>query len=190
MSTLPTRMICILTAAALAVFSAAALCGCDKGDMEHYLDGEGYDAAPAPDSASLALPGSDILPDGIVGTWYPTGIYQYAVASDISDAEALEYERQYCLAMSYTAFSRYTDDIATAVYKVNEKASYDDMLAQGIQVDPLTEKYGEYAEITSVRVFDGDGAYCTTVFLIGGETLIGYGAGMNVFSYERLDAEG
>ena len=184
------RIICTLLAVLLVIASLSLLAGCGDGDIDSYIANNGLGRTSGSDSGSLALPGSDILPDAIVGTWYPTGIYQYAVASDISDEQALEYERDNCLAMSYTSFTRYMDDIGAAVYKVNEKASYDDMLSQGIQVDPLVEKYGEYAQITSVKVYDGEGAYCTTVFFIGGELLISYGAGMNVFSYERMDAEG
>lgn len=189
------KSISTLLAVMLAVIAAVTLGGCgDKGDMDDYIDNmyaDGFTASVSDgDISQYVAPGSDILPDGVIGTWVPKEIYQFAVASDISDEQAMQYEQQYGLTLGYSTFYRYGDDISGAVFKVNTDASFDDMLAQGIQIDPLAERYGEQAKITAIGVYDSTGSYCTTLFFAGGDTVISYGAGMYVFEYELMESVG
>ena len=185
------KLVCILLSAALLVCGAAMLCGCvDDGDLETYINNYLPDVSDTDEAELHIASGSDVLPDVMIGTWSPVELYQYSVASDITDEEALQLEIKNGVSFGYSSFSRYGDDISEAVFHVNEKATYDDIRATGIQIESLVDKYGDYPEIMSIEVCDGDGAYCTTLFLINKETLVSYGAGMNVFSYERMEAVG
>ena len=89
-----------------------------------------------------------------------------------------------------SSFDRAGESIHGAVFKVNTKATFADMKAFGITTEPLTGPFGSDAKITSVEVCTADGMTCTTVFLINDTTLIAFGSGMNVFTYEMMNAVG
>ena len=185
------KLVCFLLSLAVLVCGAVALCGCvEGGDLETYINNYMPDVSDTDEPELHVASGSDVLPDVMIGTWTPVELYQYSVASDISDEEALQLEIDNGVSFGYSTFSRYGDDLSEAVFHVNEKATYDDISATGIQIESLVDKYGDYPEIVSIEVCDSDGAYCTALFLINNETLISYGAGMNVFSYERMEAVG
>lgn len=202
------KKIGIISAVMIIIAAALVLGGCEeKNGFYDDIDIAGYNGSGSEgDISQFVASGSDILPDGAIGTWEPAEIYQYAVASDISDEKALELEKQYGLTLGYSSFNRYGDDINGAVYKINTEATLNDVIKQGIQVDPLIERYGETAKVTAIEVYDNAGTYCTTLFFIPGRTgdmsattgntedegdiIISYGAGMYVFEYELTEAVG
>lgn len=205
MKKLITRIAAVLLAAAL----LCCLAACDEdGNIADYLQENGIDTSNlTPEQleqiGAILISGSDstadeidttvagdTLPEAFICSWEVEGLYQHAVASDITSDEALERERAYGVSFGYNYFSRFGEEITGAVFKVNESAAYDDMSAMGIQTSPLVEKFGADAKITSVVVNTADGSQCTTVFLINDTTLVAFGAGMNVFTYTAMEAMG
>lgn len=192
------KVMALLMAAALAVCLAA----CDDGDINEYLEDNGIDPSQieqytsdadivpdAPGEVDIQV-GGDALPETLISSWNVVGIYQYAVASDITEQEALDRERANGVAFGYNYFSRSGEEITGAVFTVNKAATYADMNALGIQTESLVDTYGADASITSVGIATADGSQCTTVFLINDTTLVAFGSGMNVFTYESMEAVG
>ncbi len=130
------------------------------------------------------------LPEQYIGGWEVISIYQEAAASDISADEALRREQLSGISFGSSSFDRNGESIRDAVFRVNEKASFSDMESFGISTKPLMGPYGSDAKITSVEVRTADGMVCTTVFFINDTTLIAFGSGMNVFTYEQMTAVG
>ncbi len=139
---------------------------------------------------TTAAPQSNALPQSFVGTWGVISVYQEAAASDISVDEALRREQMTGISFGSSSFDRSGESVRDAVFKVNENATFADMERLGISTQPLTGPYGADAKITSVEISTSDGLTCTTVFLINDMTLIAFGSGMNVFTYELMNAVG
>ena len=130
------------------------------------------------------------MPEKYIGGWEVISIYQEAQASDISAEEALRREQLTGISFGSSSFDRSGESIREAVFLVNENATYADMESFGISTKPLKGPYGADAKITSVEVRTADGMVCTTVFFINDTTLIAFGSGMNVFTYEQMAAVG
>ncbi len=135
-------------------------------------------------------PAVQALPEYFIGTWAVIDVYQEAAASDISVDEALRREQMTGISFGASSFDRSGESVRDAVFKVNEKASYSDMERFGISTQPLVGPYGADAKIVSVEISTSDGLTCTTVFLINEMTLVAFGSGMNVFTYEMMNAVG
>jgi len=140
----------------------------------------------APTSAQVVT----VLPEYFIGTWAVISVYQEAAASDISIDEALRREQMTGISFGSSYFDRSGESINDAVFKINEKATFADMERFGINTQPLVGPYGSDAKIVSVEISTADGLVCTTVFLINDITLIAFGSGMNVFTYELMSAVG
>lgn len=141
-------------------------------------------------TTTIAAPVANVLPEYFIGTWAVINVYQEAPASDISLDEALRREQMTGISFGSSYFDRSGESVSGAVFTVNEKATYADMERFGISTKPLIGPYGSDAKIVSVEVSTSDGMTCTTVFLINDMTLIAFGSGMNVFTYELMNAVG
>ena len=130
------------------------------------------------------------LPEQFIGSWAVIDIYQEAGASDISAEEALRREQMTGISFGSNSFDRSGESVHGASFRVNRKAGFKDMESFGISTKPLVGPYGSDAEIISVEVLTADGMTCTTVFLINNTTLVAFGSGMNVFTYELMNAVG
>ncbi|MBE6754201.1 MAG: hypothetical protein E7559_07630 [Ruminococcaceae bacterium] len=196
--TITKRIAALLMAAAL-LFCLAA-CDNSDGDMNQYLENNGIEQnIPVSGTDPGALPGGeevdtpvygDELPEVLISTWSVVDIYQYAAASDISEQEAMDREYANGISFGYNCFTRAGDNIQDAVFAINSNASYADMQALGIQTSGLEQLYGQDARITSVGISTAEGSQCTTVFLINDAVLVAFGSGMNVFTYESVEAVG
>lgn len=133
---------------------------------------------------------SGTLPEYFIGTWGVVSVYQEAAASDVSLEEALRREQLNGISFGSSYFDRSVESVNGAVFKVNENATFKDMERFGISTQPLVGPYGNDAKIVSVEVSTADGLVCTTVFLINDLTLIAFGSGMNVYTYEQMNAVG
>jgi len=211
------KLLCILLA--VLMLAACTACSKDDGSLENYLEnndlyadyndyptggGENADGDPPAtdgfDEGSTAggeislddyIPeGGDAIPEVLVGSWSYVEIYQWAQASDITVDEAISREKTCGIHFAYGAFSRYGESIENPLYKTNTAATYNDMTTFGIDPSGLQDLYGADAAITSVTVCTLEGAECTTVFLINNSVLIAFGEGMNVFTYEAVEAVG
>jgi len=131
-----------------------------------------------------------VLPEKFIGSWSVISVYQEAIASDITIDEALRRERASGISFGSASFDRSGESIQNARFVVNTYSSYKDMERMGISTKPLMGPYGSDAKITSVEISTDDGMLCTTVFLINDTTLIAFGSGMNVFTYEQMAAVG
>ena len=141
-------------------------------------------------TTSAAAAQTDTLPEQYIGSWEVISIYQEAAASDITADEALRREQLAGISFGSSSFDRSAENIRDAVFSVNTKATYADMEKFGISTQPLTGPFGSDAKITSVEIRTADGMVCTTVFFINDTTLIAFGSGMNVFTYEQMAAVG
>ena len=133
---------------------------------------------------------SSVLPEKYIGGWEVISVYQEAAASDITVDEALRREQLTGISFGSSSFDRSGESIREASFRVNESAKFSDMEAFGISTKPLIGPYGADAKITSVEVSTADGMVCTTLFFINDTTLIAFGSGMNVFTYEQMNAVG
>jgi|GEM_PF-1990097 len=141
-------------------------------------------------TAATAAPVNNTLPERFVGSWSVISIYQEAIASDIDIDEALRREQANGISFGTSFFERSGESIYDAHFVVNTSATFEDMERMGISTDPLAGPYGSDAKITSVEIQTADGMSCTTVFLINDTTLIAFGSGMNVYTYEQMTAVG
>lgn len=162
-----------------------------SADVSHSDAVSMTDAPPATETtASSTVADQGALPEEFIGSWSVVGIFQEAGASDISTDEALRREKLSGLSFSYNSFIRYDEAVTGAIFKVNKKAAYSDLNALGIQTEPLSGMFGADAQITSIEIRTPDDMPCTTVFLIDGSMMLAFGQGMNVFSYELVEAVG
>ncbi len=141
-------------------------------------------------TATTAAPQVTVLPESIIGSWSVVSVYQEAIASDISVEEALRRERASGISFGSASFDRSGESISNARFVVDTNADYSDMERMGISAKALMGPYGSDAGITSVEISTEDGMLCTTVFIINDTTLIAFGSGMNVFTYEQMAAVG
>lgn len=146
--------------------------------------------APTTTTTTKPAPAVQALPEYFIGTWAVIDVYQEAAASDISVDEALRREQMTGISFGTSSFDRSGESVRDAVFKINEKATYSDMERFGISTQPLVGPYGADAKIVSVEISTSDGLTCTTVFLINEMTLVAFGSGMNVFTYEMMNAVG
>jgi len=157
-------------------------------------DVSGSDAATTTTTTTTTTTAASVqsaaLPEQYIGSWEVISIYQEAAASDITAEEALRREQFAGISFGSDSFDRSGESIRDAVFSVNTKATYTDMERFGISTQPLVGPFGRDARITSVEIRTADGMVCTTVFFINDTTLIAFGSGMNVFTYEQMTAVG
>lgn len=141
-------------------------------------------------TTTTAAATASALPEQFIGSWAVIDIYQEAGASDISAEEALRREQMTGISFGSNSFDRSGESVHSASFRINPNATFKDMEGFGISTQPLVGPYGNDAEIIAVEVLTADGMTCTTVFLINDTTLIAFGSGMNVFTYELMNAVG
>ncbi len=182
----------------LMLTSLLTFTGCDEGDINDYLIENGINVSVSDiiinengdNVGDNVSDDGDMLPDAVIGSWTPTAIYQEAAASDITSDTALSLETEHGVSFGYGDFRRYGDELNGASFAINDQASFEDMKALGIQTASLVDKHGSDAKVTAISVYTENGDYCTTAFLINDTTLVAFGAGMNVFTYEKMEAVG
>lgn len=142
---------------------------------------------PVIDSSDYIQEGSDLLPEALVGSWMAKEVYQDARASDIAPDTGLITESSGGIQIDYISFNHNGNHIENPVYEVTVGADINALTAAGIQPDAFSA--ADTVDIASVKQ-SADGSPIETVYLVNGTTLLAFGTGGHVYTYEAVEAVG
>lgn len=145
------------------------------------------DTTPVIDSSDYIQAGSDQLPETLVGSWIAKEVYQDARASDISPDSGLATESSSGIQIDYVSFNHNGTHIENPVYEVTVGADINALTAAGIQPDAFSSS--DTVDIAAVKQ-SADGSPIETVYLVNGTTLLAFGSGGHVYTYEAVEAVG
>lgn len=149
--------------------------------------GSASGSAPTVSADDYIPEGSDTLPQEIVGSWSVKEVYQEARATDIAPADGLASEALGFIRIDYVAFSHNDTTVDGPIFTVKTGATISDLYAAGIQPDAFGAD--TVVDIISVKQ-SVDGSSLESVYLIDKTTLLAFGAGGHVYTYEAVEAVG
>lgn len=181
------KKIILLLVTVLFVFAAAA---CEEiPGIEEIGDASGSaaHASPTINSDEYIQDGSDALPEAVVGTWSVKEVYQEARATDISPADGLTSESLAVLRIDYVNFSHNDNTVDQPIFDVTENAGINALYSAGIQPDAFSAD--SVVDVISIKQAS-DGSTIETLYLVDGTTLLAFGSGGHIYTYEAVEAVG
>ena len=184
-----------IVALTLAVMMILALAACD-GASDNGSEGNRVsdtipsipEVSPGDHNDNFATP-IGTLPDAAIGQWVVTGICQDPRVPLYSAEDALNVERSFSLVIDYSLYQHTDIRVDNPIYSVLEGLTQLDLYGDGVDFSSIPEWCGDDLNIVKITVKHTEDGYDVDmpVYLINDDTLLVWGYGTYLFSYEKIN---